>query len=626
MKLGFVTAMLVCCLVFLALPCNGAEDGAFNRRVEKAIDRGAQFLLKAVTGKAKGPEGKPVQKWKAVDGYPMGAAAIQLYAIVKGDIPHTHPAVQDGLKTLKTMPLQKTYSVALYIMALDAVLKQMDIDAVLGARINRRDQVDILKKLESATNWMVRARIPGKGSWNYGASRDRNARYDHSNTQFAILGLAVAHKRGMKIPVAVWQEILDHFKETQDPKGPEVKPRWGLAKQEEEFKKKSRTKVINDPKKEWGKEEAKVFARGWSYITVTGKDKKPVTFNMTCAGASSVLIAYDALKHVRGFQGPKRLAYEKSIRDGIGKLITYVNGQKAWTHGGHGGAYYSLYSLEKVGDIGGIEKFGDFDWYRVGAEHLLKLQNKDLGCWGDQKKKGNVNYQTALAMLFLARATDLTFHNRPLVKQITGGTADRNESTSRDWVFLPKMQLEVPVRRIFRKLRYLPTAKLFRMVEGIVQHYDRENKPELIPIMLDAADETPFKAVKKLLMENIAGITGLEGSDKKTYLDFMKQWDITMKAGRKKDAAKLDTLTGYLKSAPSLLLKEKVIWAIMRINAKDKTGELIGYMNHPALTIRQAAYSAVKFLSMKNFPFDPKASESVRKRQVEAWQSWWSSR
>ena len=151
-------------------------------------------------------------------------------------------------------------------------------------------------------------------------SGGKQSRFDHSNTQFAMLGLGVAYKRGIKIPVEVWQEAMDHFVKTQEPKGTEVKPRWKLNEQEEDnvdaARRSSRTKVINHPKKEWGKEEEKVFARGWSYIFTQdqGKEKKrAATFNMTCAGASSVLIAYDALKRIRGFAGPKRLGLEKSV-------------------------------------------------------------------------------------------------------------------------------------------------------------------------------------------------------------------------------------------------------------------------------------------------------------------------
>ena len=165
----------------------------------------------------------------------MGAAAVQLYALMKSDIPHTHPVVKEGLKVLASLPLQKTYSVALYIMAMDAVLKQMQVDAVLGARINRQQQLDLIKRMKTATNWLINARIKGKGAWNYQATRGGNGRFDHSNTQFAILGLAVAYSRGLKIPVEVWQEIMDHFVQSQDPKGPEVKPRWKLNKPEEDF-------------------------------------------------------------------------------------------------------------------------------------------------------------------------------------------------------------------------------------------------------------------------------------------------------------------------------------------------------------------------------------------------------
>ncbi len=620
----FIFLLLAILLVCSFLPGPVSADEAFDRQVEQAIDRGAQFFLDLMQNKTKGPDAEKVGQWKAVDGYPMGAAAVQLYAIVKSDIPHNHPVVQQGLEVLTALPFQKTYSVALYIMALDAVLKQMNVDMVLGARVNRKMQFEVQEKLQAATNWLVRARWDGDGSWNYGMEGTGKGRYDHSNTQFAILGLGVAYKRGIKIPVDVWTEVMDHFIATQEADGPEVKSGWQLKEPEQDPRtKRSRTAVVKHAEKTWAPENAKVFARGWSYQDVKGEDKKGVTFNMSCAGASSVLVAYDALKKLRGFRGPKREALEKSIRDGVGKLITFMDGKNNWTWGGLGGCYYSLYSLEKVGDIGGIEKFGSFDWYRLGAQRLLELQDKKFGCWGDTEKKGNVNYQTALALLFLARATDLTFHNRPLVKQITGRTAKQRDDSSRDWVFLPSMQLEVPVRRIYRKLRYMPTRKLLRMAEGIVEHYDPEHKPELIPIILDTYEKTPFKAIKKVLMEGIEEITGMTSTDNAVYVDFMKRWDEVIKAGKERDSSKVPQLLTYLKESKSPVLKTKILWAVMRANATETIGTLIGYMNDDDLAVRKAAYSAVRFLSRQNFPYSPGGSSARREQQIQAWTSWW---
>ncbi len=606
-------------------------DEALDREVEQAIDRGTEFLLRAVRGMAKGPDNKAVGTWKAVEGYPMGSAAIQVYALVKSDIPYSHPTVREGLEILARMPLSngKTYSMSLYVMALDAVLSQMEVDMALGGLSNAKMRRTIQDRLEAASQWLVRARWKGRGAWNYGIHNPNNPRYDHSNTQFALLALGVAHKRRVKIPVEVWQEIVTHFIETQQPSGPEVKPRWQLKESEDESvtpRKHGKTRAHTRLEKPtWGKEAVRVFARGWAYTEPKKGEKRNPSFNMTCAGASSTLIAYNALRYRRGFEGETREKLEKSVRDGLGWLIHHVNGKQDWSWGGLGGAYYSLYSLEKVGDIGGIEKFGDFDWYDTGARHLLGLQNKKLGCWGTTDKPGNLNYMTSLALLFLSRATDLTFHNRPLVRHMTGrGSSVRQKGSSRDWVYLPRMKVEVPARRIFRKLRYLPTQKLLRMAEGVIKYYDTEHKPELIPTLIQTYARSPYPTVKKAMRRGLESITGFKTKNIKGYQDFITQWKEVIKAGRERDAAKVPKLLSYLRQTESPVLRLKVIWALGLTRARTALGDLIELMGSGNLQTRRQAYGAVAFISRKNFPFDPSAPASTRQKQLAVWQAWFN--
>ena len=459
-----------------------------------------------------------------------------------------------------------------------------------------------------------------------------NPRFDNSNTQFAILALAVGYKRKVQIPVEVWEEIAARFAGMQEATGPEVIPTWRLKEPEVEQETPAssrgpRTKVREPQQKpSWSGEDVKVFARGWSYMETSGANTHNVTFNMTCAGASSVLIAFDALKDVREFTGDKRAALEKSVRDGIGKIITMVNGRDSWGWGGLGGAYYSLYSLEKVGDIGGIEKFGDFDWYRVGATHLLSVQNKDLGCWGDNEQPGNMNYQTSLALLFLSRATDLTFHNRPMVRQMTGRQLrPEQRKETRDWVYLPDMKLEVPARRIFRKMRFLPTQRLRRMAEGVIKYYDPQHRSELIPILIETHERTPYKAVKTMALEGLTSITGLTGEDFNLYRGFMKQWEDISEAGMRRDRTKIPMLRASLNETSSPVLRDRAIWALMRTDARDALGELIECMMSPLLQTREVAYGAVTFISRQNLPFNPSGAPAAREKHVAAWRAWWET-
>lgn len=607
-------------------------DDALDEQVEDAIDRGTEFLLRAVKGEAVAPDGKPVGGWTAYGDAPMGSAAIQLYALVKSDIPYNFPVIKEGLQVLLGMQPGHTYSVSLYVMALDAVLSQMDVEASLGSPIDLRERRAIEQRMDAMTQWLVRARWKGKGGWNYGIVDAANPRYDNSNTQFAILALGVARKRGLKIPQEVWEEIAAQFVDIQQQDGPEVQARWKLKEAVDEAevdapkRAKGKTSVRKaDPKPTWGTEDVKVFARGWSYMNTREPNKHAVSFNMSCAGASSTLIAFEALKYVRTYPVEKRQALEKSIRDGLGYLTTLMDGKGGWQWGGLGDIYYSLYSCEKVGDIGGIETFGAFDWYQAGARTLVERQDKKVGCWGTNDKPGNLNYMSALALLFLSRATDLTFHNRPMVRYGTGREVRQSDSQkTREWVYIPRMGVEVPVRRVLKKLRYLPTPKLMRMSEGIVEYYDRQYLPELIPFLAETFEKTPYKPVKKYVTDSLAKITGIESEDMDAQRRFLPKWNEIVKAGTERDRGKIPQLRAFLQEGASLILVRKALWALMRINDPDTLGDAISFMSSDDLETRKAAYEAAKFIANRSdLAFTPTAPKDRREKQIEAWRAYW---
>lgn len=64
--------------------------------------------------------------------------------------------------------------------------------------------------------------------------------------------------------------------------------------------------------------------------------------------------------------------------------------------------FYYLYSLEKACDLAGWEKLGDHDWYKDGAEYLMKIQENN-GSWVDPKLDDLT--ATPFAVLFLKRAS-----------------------------------------------------------------------------------------------------------------------------------------------------------------------------------------------------------------------------
>jgi hypothetical protein len=68
--------------------------------------------------------------------------------------------------------------------------------------------------------------------------------------------------------------------------------------------------------------------------------------------------------------------------------------------------YYYLYALERLGKLYGTETIGDHEWYREGAQEILKRQRAD-GAWQSDNPQQNPGLvqNTCFAILFLRRAT-----------------------------------------------------------------------------------------------------------------------------------------------------------------------------------------------------------------------------
>src|SRR5213594_3780249 len=108
--------------LFLCLA--GAEEHPapleIERDADEAIDRAVDFLLLAVEG----PSGfTPDPEFQS------GYAALQVYALVKGDVSFLHPALQKGIAVMEEYQFEKVYSVSLYLMAYGAMVEQIDGDA-----------------------------------------------------------------------------------------------------------------------------------------------------------------------------------------------------------------------------------------------------------------------------------------------------------------------------------------------------------------------------------------------------------------------------------------------------------------------------------------------------------------
>ena len=338
-----ISAVAAC--VFTAFPApSAAQDDLDGEQVRAAIRRSVASLKGRQAADGTWPD----------YARPGGVTALVTYALLRAGVAPDDASVARGLDALTAVPDEATYVVALKAMAY----------ASAGLEPHRA-------RLQGCVDWLAETQH-ASGGWGYGqpSSSERasvgNAggwfrvrteaqlqsvygRADASNTQFALLGLAEAHRAGAHVPDEAWRRADRHFRNTQLPGGG-----WGY--------------VYHDP------------------------DPEEAYGSMTAAGVASLRLCADRLAASDSADADGRL---KRIDQALAWLDAHYtldenpNRGRAWY-------YFWLYSLERAGVTSGRRAFGGHDWFREGAGMLVKGQRAD-GSWA-----GNT-YQNALCLLFLVK-------------------------------------------------------------------------------------------------------------------------------------------------------------------------------------------------------------------------------
>ena len=123
---------------------------------------------------------------------------------------------------------------------------------------------------------------------------------------------------------------------------------------------------------------------------------------MTAAGVADLLILGSRIGVARegpveDGEAPRCGSYRtnRALAAGLAWLArNFEAGSNPRRRGQH--TYYWLYSVERCGILSGQRYFGRHDWYREGAEFLVKAQQSD-GSWSHD------TVDTCFALLFLAK-------------------------------------------------------------------------------------------------------------------------------------------------------------------------------------------------------------------------------
>gem|GEM_PF-662808 len=388
------------------------KNDQFQDKVEKAIEEGVKWLLSQQREDGSFVGG-------GYEGFPVGTTAISLYALLSSNkVKPDSKEVQEAFEYLGRLVKEtkeessfpgNTYEAALLILAVDAYFSRP-----LQKRLPDRWRTEVPKEFEKgpvllrnlaekAAKWLIKTQL-SNGMWTYGGSVSGwMRRGDLSNTQFALLGLDAARRLGISVPSEVFTKNLITLVGMQQVKGEEYeKPFYVPAAEESllKLRKQGYNKSAGrDTRRKTELAVEKMFVRGFGY-TLDSSQAYPY-LTMTAAGLAGLVVCKSVLEDMGSYSNYGKKC-DSAIRDAAAYIAKNFSVRKSrdargMLVGSGWGDYYHLFSLERAGVMAMVEKFGEHDWYREGAEAILEAQLRD-GSW--QKE----TVYTAFAILFLSRA------------------------------------------------------------------------------------------------------------------------------------------------------------------------------------------------------------------------------
>ncbi len=604
--------------VTLSLTATAAADHPPTRAVERGVD----YLLPRTAEKLATIRKQLERSSSLSPTAETGAFVLSVYALTVAGVSVESPTIRRALTELNALEFSgthATYVTSCYVFALDAVLTQIETDRHLLAtgKRERRWRVarHITDRLEEAVTALVE-RQHKSGGWHY----DSGDQTDNSNTQFAVLALGVGAKRGVEIPRDVWRSISEHFIVEQEQKGPRTKKKplfeeytrdWGGIRVKSSEGRKKRSK----PRRR--------RARGWKY-----RRDSNASFQMTCAGLSSLILVRQNLfggSAPEPSRDPKKArelrALNRSIDDGYGWLMEH------WQPPGD--RLYNMYSLEKVGDLGGVRKFDTHDWHAELERHLISSQNDD-GSWSGKgpHEPESPEIPTAFALLILNRATTL-MTLEPLRRVVVSGRSTRDKGEDgKQWVYVPRLDGRVHFPTLVLSTRLRPSTGMFDLLEEAVEHHPDHKKGELLPELILAHRKAKRRGPRRRFESHLVHITGERFRDNREYKEWYDRWLHVHRLEEAGEASGVPKLLEYYRRAKrSVRMRVTVMWALMRLKAREAIPYFLDDLDHKNVVVRQAAYSNFKAFFL-DFPprFDATEKPSVRRAQIAAIRDWYEAR
>ncbi len=203
---------------------------------------------------------------------------------------------------------------------------------------------DVQSPLKRDASLLYQGVNPTTGLYDYGVS-SKGERSDHSVSQYGVLGLWACEQENIEIPGKYWETLDAGWRRDQHADG------------------------------------------SWSYDR-KGKDSKG-TATMTAAGVATLFITQDELGKLKPLSGCAPWSADPHIEKGLKWMGDHFDEVFQGNR-----ANYCLYGVERIGVASGHKYFGTTDWYKTGADWLIKEQDPKTGGFGGVP-------DTCFALLFM---------------------------------------------------------------------------------------------------------------------------------------------------------------------------------------------------------------------------------
>lgn len=291
----------------------------------------------------------PNGSWSEYGGQPGAKTALATLALLSCGVKTEDPTITASLRHLRTVRPRQTYAVSLQTMVFCAAEPKKD-----------------LLMIQENVRFLEQQQIAGgerKGAWGYPSGPG-----DNSNSQFALLALYEAERVGVAVKQQTWRRAYDYWTAAQMPDG------------------------------------------SFSYMK---GEQLPGTASMTCAGIGALVITSGEVHagDATATGGQVQCCGNQTNDDAIERALAWLarNFQVDSNAGESNNKWllYYLYGVERAGRLTARRFIGEHDWYREGAEFLLKHQNKvGGGSWqrdDPTRVESDEVIATSLALLFLSK-------------------------------------------------------------------------------------------------------------------------------------------------------------------------------------------------------------------------------